>query len=324
MTNGGCEYRDGGGKNRHADRAGLARAARRLWLPVIAVLALFGAGSDCLGSETRGARVQRAVDQYMEALECRERTRRLSLFSRAEQLFRQVIEGDAEHPPVRNADLYVNMGNAALQAERIGPAIVAYRRALHMAPQHAQARQNLSYARSLLPEWVSYDDTPSLLGSLFFWRSLLTASQIHLWAAICFLLAAALVAVSIVRRQNLWRNLAILPLLAWIVLLGSLHLEPNEAASRDAVVVEESRVFAADSTSSPPRLSKPLPSGAELRMIQKRGRWSELQLPDGRTGWVLSTAVDILPDARAKSGNMRGARPRCKPPGPAPAGKNAF
>ena len=132
------------------------------------------------------------------------------------------------------------------------------------------------------------------MNSLFFWRELLTVVHIKIAAAVCFLLAAFMMAVGIVKRASLWRNVAIIPLLAWGVFVMSLCVDPHQATLRDAVITEESQVFTADSTSSPPRLSKPLPSGAELKLVDQRDRWSELQLPDGRTGWVLSHSVARL------------------------------
>ena len=91
-------------------------------------------------------------------METKDRHLRLEKFARAEQLFRQLIEGDAQQPPIHNVELYVNIGNAALQAERLGPAIAAYRRALALVPQQAQAQQNLAYARSLLPDWIRREE----------------------------------------------------------------------------------------------------------------------------------------------------------------------
>ena len=243
------------------------------------------------------ARIQLAVEQYTEAMECTDRAQRLSLFSRAEQLFRQIIDGDGDHPPISNPDLYVNLGNAALQAERFGPAIVAYRRALAMDPQDSRAHQNLSHVRSLLPKWVRYDDTHNLIDSLFFWQSLLPVAHIQVCGGICFLFAAGLVAWGVLRQQNLLRNLAVVPLIAWAVILASLFLHPDEATRFNAVVVHESLVYTADSRNSPPRLFKPLPSGAELKLIRQRDRWSELELPDGRTGWVLSAGIDTISNA---------------------------
>ncbi len=271
--------------------------ARRVTLltGIAAVMCAMGlAASPCRGEENDTVRVQSAIDQYTAAMECKDRTQRLRSFARAEQLFRQLVEGDAGEPGVHNANLYVNLGNAALQAERIGPAIVAYRYALELAPHHRQARQNLTYARTLLPDWIRLEETHGLIDSLFFWRSLLTPGQIQIYCAVCFLAAAVLVGIGIGRNQPLLRNLAIMPLLAWLAIGISLFLEPDTSALRNVVVVEESVVYAADSENSLPRLSKPLPSGAELTLVQVRDRWTEVQLPDGRTGWVLSSAIERL------------------------------
>lgn len=238
------------------------------------------------------SRVEKAVRVYAEAMECRERGERLRRFSRAEQMFRQIIDGNEPSAGIRNADLFVNLGNAALQAEHLGNAIVAYRKALRLAPQHAQARQNLAHARSLLPNWVQLDPTPSLIDSLFFWRLQLTSGQLHLFGGICFLAGAISLAVGIARKQPLWRNLALLPFLVWGVLLASEFVELDATGQHDVVVVQETPVYSADSKNSPRRLSKLLPSGAELKLIQRRERWSELALPDGRSGWVPSSAVE--------------------------------
>ncbi len=264
---------------------------------VTVLLALLASATTAMGTEDNTARVQSAIDQYTAAMECKNRTQRLQSFERAAQLFQQVIDGDATHAGVKNAELYVNLGNAALQSERIGSAIVAYRRALELAPHDAQARQNLAYARSLLPDWIRREEGHGLFDSLFFWRSLFTPGQIQICGAACFLVAALLVAIGIWRSQAIVRNLALIPLLAWLVITISLFLEPAKSATQNVVVLDESTVYTADSENSAPRLSKPLPSGAEVRLVQSRDRWTEVQLPDGRTGWVLSSAIDCLAPA---------------------------
>lgn len=275
---------------RHPVRRHVAPA----WISVSLLASVLFSRTCCEAFESPEARIQRAVEQYALAMECENRAERLSRFADAEQLFQQIIVGDEEHRPVANAALYVNLGNAALQAEHVGQAIVAYRRALNLAPQHPQARQNLAYARSLLPDWARFDNTHSLVDSLFFWRGLLTSGQIRMAGAFCFLLAAALVAWGIARKAPLGRNLALLPLVAWIVISISLLLSADPSELHQAVVVTEATVYTADSENSPPRLAKPLPDGAELKLLQQRDRWSELQLPDGRTGWVLSSALKTI------------------------------
>ena len=240
------------------------------------------------------SQVEQAIDAYTRAMEKTDRDQRLQEFARAEQLFRQVIEGDGTSAPLHNAELYVNLGNAALQADRLGPAIAAYRRALELDPQNARARQNLTYARSLLPDWAQREESLRLVDSLLFWRTMLSRGQILVLGAASFLLAALLAAVGIARRQVYVRNLAILPLLAWLLLSVSLRANDDGDAQRNAVLIAEANVYTADSENSAPRLAKPLPSGVEVALLQQRERWAEVRLPDGRTGWVLSSTLDRL------------------------------
>jgi tetratricopeptide (TPR) repeat protein len=247
-----------------------------------------GWAADAAGS------LQSAIEAYEAAMETVSRSERLELFARSEQLFRQVVEGDDTHPPRRNAALYVNLGNAALQAERIGPAIAAYRRALLLDPQHAQARQNLAYARSLVPDWIRYDQPDRLIDSLFFWRAMAPRGTLTLLSACCLLAAALLWGVGLVRRQPLLRNFSAVPLLLWCVLEISLLLSPDNGSQPNAVVRVETTVYTADSENAAPRLSRPLPNGAEVVLLIERDQWSEIRLPDGRTGWVFASALEPL------------------------------
>ena len=81
----------------------------------------------------------RALEQYAHALDLADRDQRLEAFHRAEMLFARAATEGAATP-----ELYANIGNAALQAERLGPAVLAYRRALRADPDHARALQNLN------------------------------------------------------------------------------------------------------------------------------------------------------------------------------------
>ncbi len=271
---------------------------RNGWLAACLAIVLGGTGvapvPAAAGLVEPAASVQRAIDEYAAAMETQDRYARRERFARAEQLFRQTIEGGAGRSGVHNAALYVNLGNAALQAEHLGPAIAAYRRALALDPQHGQARQNLDYARTLLPEWARHAEASHLIDSLFFWRTLVPPGRLLVFGAGCFLVAAALAAAGYARRRPLVRNSAVIPLLAWLVLNMSLLVGNDRNGGCDIVVVTEATVYAADSENSAPRLARPLPSGTELSLMGQRAQWSEIRLPDGRSGWVLTSAVDRL------------------------------
>ncbi len=238
-----------------------------------------------------------AVQEYRAALDSSDLDVRLERFRRAELLFARLAEGDPDDPSdgIRNADLYVNLGNAAMGAKHLGPAILAYRRALLLDPDHHRARQNLAHARTLLPDWVPRPEEGGLLDTFFAWTGRLSPAELQTLAGLAFLLTAALVAVSIRWRQPLLRNLAILPGLAWLVLLAALVFLIVEARHNDAVVtLPEVVARSADSAGASPRFPQPLPGGAEVQVLETRDQWSLVRLSDGRDAWLPQSALQMV------------------------------
>ena len=119
------------------------RLALRGVATLVAVAALQAVGVTGARAEEVAARelLTRALDTYAIALDTEERDQRLEAFHRAEMLFGRVVARGAESP-----ELYTNLGNAALQADRLGPAVLAYRRALLGDPDHPRALQNMPAA----------------------------------------------------------------------------------------------------------------------------------------------------------------------------------
>ncbi len=269
------------------------RARRTLLALALLAIALPAAGDD-------GLLAQQAIDAYTRGLDAEDRELRLESFRRAERLFAKLAADGA-----RSAALYTNLGNAALQAERLGPAVLAYRRALRVDPGSARAQQNLEHARAQLPGWVPRPEPAGPLDSFFFWHRSVPRSQRVLAGAVSFALAALLVAAGIRWRQSTLRNAAVLPGLAWIALLASLALDPAARALDEAVLTADEAVArAADSALAPSAFPQPLPGGVELRILEDRTPWLRVRLANGRDVWLHGASVTRVAD---------GARPR-KPP----------
>ena len=231
--------------------------------------------------------VEEGVETYTRALHTEQRDARLAAFHRAEQLFARIVEGG-----VRNPDLYTNLGNAALQAERLGSAVLAYRRALALDPDQPRALQNLQHARALLPDWVPRPESAGLLDTFFFWHRTLLRTTRNGAAAVSFALAALLVAASIRLGQSALRNAAILPGLAWVALLASVLLDPVEGRRHEAVIVgEETAARSADSPLAPATFPDPLPGGVEVTILEERPPWARVRLANGRDAWVTEASV---------------------------------
>ena len=229
----------------------------------------------------------RAIDAYASALDTEDRDRRLETFHRAEMLFERVVASGGESP-----ELYTNLGNAALQAERLGPAVLAYRRALLVDPNYARARQNLTHARGLQPDWVPRPEQAGVLDSFFFWHRTIPRGERAFAAALCFAVAALALSIGIRLGQSGWRNAAWLPGLAWVALASSVWLDPGSGSGGAAVITAPEVVArSADSALSPAAFPQPLPGGVEVSVLERRSPWLRVRMAGGRDAWINESSV---------------------------------
>lgn len=237
--------------------------------------------------------LEQAIAEYSAAVELTDRDLSIAAFTRAEQLFAQVAQEQLSKTGSTNAELLINQGNAALQAEHIGRAIVAYRQSLEQEPGNQQAQQNLQAARNAVPESFRNTETFRFVDTLFFWKSLASRQELWAWAGLSFLFACILLALGILRRIVWLRTLAIVPAIAWLVIVASNVFDGRYARSDAVVTVDEAWLYSADSENSALRLSDPLPDGTELSLLENRGRWCEVEVA-ARTGWVRTSSLHLL------------------------------
>ncbi len=234
----------------------------------------------------REARLKEALGDYARALTESSRDERLAGFSRAERGFASLAADG-----VATAALWTNLGNAALQAQHPGQAVLAYHRALRLEPGGTAARQNLIHARTRLPSWVPRPDEASGVDALLSFRQVgaETRSQI---GAICFVAMAACIALAVRRREGAWRGLAVLTGLAWAIVIASLVYGGVAREDHLAVLVaDEVHARSADSSLAPLALPDPLPAGVEVDLLEERAEWSRVRLANGRDVWVRSSSV---------------------------------
>ena len=230
--------------------------------------------------------LDQALIEYAQALQEPDRDVRLAAFARAEYGFASVIEGGAE-----NAALYTNLGNAALQAEHIGQAVLAYHRALRLDPDAKAARQNLVHLRTLLPGWVPRPTSSAELQPLYFYRRFSPANRSHI-AAACFAVAAASLAISVRRREGAWRGAALMSGVAWALIMASIVFDSAEGNTELAVITaDESLARSADSRLAALAYPDPLPGGVEVDILEERAEWTRVRLPNGRDVWVRGSNV---------------------------------
>ncbi len=259
---------------------------------VLVIAMLFGA-LVCRAEEQpdHEARFARAVEDYSRALEEEDRDARLAGFARAEQGFASLVEDGIE-----TAALHTNLGNAALQAQHPGRAVLAYHRALRLDPGAATPSQNLAHIRARLPSWVPRPDAAESAGPIGFYRRFSTGDR-SLAASLAFALGCGCLLLSLRRREGAWRGLAILAAIVWLALVASVVVAARDRVDRLAVITTaETDARSADSMLSPLALPDPLPAGVEVRLLEERPDWVRVRLANGRDVWVRASAVTTVAD----------------------------
>lgn len=232
--------------------------------------------------------LEQALDAYRAAQDATSPAGRSAAFARAERLFLTAAAAE----PSAGAELWTNVGTCALQAEHLGTAILAYRRALALDPDHRHAQQNLTHARTLLPTWVPRPESSGFLDSFLAYEQSLAPGERSGAAAAAFLVGALMLGGAIATASGALRLFTVFPMLVWGLLVASHALA---GADRSGVLVAADTVArAADSRNAPARFSEPLPAGTEVTIAQVRGDWTRIVLADGRDAWANSAAVEAV------------------------------
>jgi hypothetical protein len=259
---------------------------------IASVVTLVALGLTLLAPAVRAQedpRLGGALSAYASALDERERDARLAGFADAERGFSAAIEAGAH-----NAALYTNLGNAALQAEHPGRAVLAYQRALYLDADSARALQNLEHVRTTLPPWVPTPEPEGAFDSFFLYRSLARDTR-SLGGAIAFAIAGLCMALAIRTGQGAWRGIAALCAVAWLGLTGSVWFDAQaQEKPLGVIVVGEALARSADSALAALAFPEPLPGGTEVRVLEVRPPWTRVRLSNGRDAWVSESSVETV------------------------------
>lgn len=197
---------------------------------------------------------------------------------------------------VENGKLYYNLGNIWYQRGDLGRSILNYRRAEQYIPNNVNLRQNLSFVRQQRKDAFAPAERQKVLSTIFFWHYDL-ASGTRLWLfALTFTAFWGLAAVRLYWRRGVLNGmLAAFGLLA-AVLFVSLTVEAWHVRIHPAGVIIAAETVArkGDGETYQPSFAEPLHAGTEFTMLEDRGAWVQVALPDDRTCWLSRADVGLV------------------------------
>ena len=200
---------------------------------------------------------------------------------------------------LESAALWCNLGDAYYRTNDISKAILCYERALKVDPSYEDARFNLDFLNAQIQDRI--DPVPELILKTWM-RKVSHMLDSNAWA-VCFLVLFALTLAMVLlfllapglagRRVGFFT--AVVSLLLAIAALSFSLWQKNEYMKADKAIVMRpvSSVKSSPSYESAKDLFV-LHEGTKVRIIDTVGLWNNIELADGRQGWIPSSDIEKI------------------------------
>lgn len=237
------------------------------------------------------------------------------LLSQANETFQQANQSDTTNAPeiyikaaklyekaasfgeIENAKLYYNIGNCYLLANDLGKAIYNYKKAVKLDPSDPLLQRNLAVARSKRIDKIDAEIEHKVLTVLCFWHYdflLKTRFYVAVFALSAFLLLLTI---------KIWKPflagftaISVCLVFIFVLFAGSVTIEMIRSKTNRQGVIVAAEVVArqGDSQRYEPSFDKPLHSGTEFELIEKRTGWLRVRLADGSKVWLPDSACLLI------------------------------
>lgn len=211
-------------------------------------------------------------------------------FEGAVRLYEGLLSGSG----MRAVDIWYNLGNAYFKLHNYGRAIASYRRALRLAPRDQDIIANLNYVREMTRDKIDQPKSTELLHEIFLFHYSVNQAESEIFF-LCFYLAATVFAtVCLFRKSRFLRWLTYAVLVLALLFGGSTLLRWYGTANADEAVVVVAETDVHTGPGGNYMVSFNLHDGAELKVHKQETGWFQVELPDGRRGWLRGSHIEVV------------------------------
>lgn len=259
-----------------------------------ALIVLFGASlvrADAIPADRQPQALKDALNQFDSAVG----KLRSSPESAAKEL-RQAAAGfqSLVDSGLRNQALEFNLGNTWFRLGDVGRSILHYRRAERLSPRDPSVAANLAHARGRVEPAITPGGSEQLIGRLLFWHYTTSAGFRFLCAALGSLLGWGMFAAWL-----RWRGGPLLAVAGLFIVFGfangtSVYYQIHEDANHPQAVIltGPQTLRTGRGEGYEPAIKQTLGPGIEVRILNERADWVEVELRDGHAGWLPLTAIE--------------------------------
>lgn len=197
-----------------------------------------------------------------------------------------------------SAAIYFNLANAHYKLNNIAPSVYYYEKALQLAPNDTDIKNNLSFAKNMTIDAI---DTLPETGFTKLGKKITHAFTFDGWAKLAVAFVFLFVTLFLMYHfaySTIKKRLAFIASnLCLLLMLITLALAFNKYAldkkDKPAIVfAQESKVKSEPNTRS--EESFRLHEGTKVQVLDTVKNWKKIKLTDGKTGWVLANDIKSL------------------------------
>lgn len=200
---------------------------------------------------------------------------------------------------MESAALYCNLGNAYYKDGNIPYAILYYERALKLDPSYSDARFNLELLNAGIQDRI--DPVPELI--LKTWLDKICyMTDSDTWASLFILFFAVFLGLMILflmggsvgaRRAGFFTGIAVF-IMAASSLSFSLSQRKDYMRADEAVIIRPVTSVKSSPSGESSKDLFILHEGTKVKLIDQVGSWNNIELADGRQGWIPASDIELI------------------------------
>jgi tetratricopeptide (TPR) repeat protein len=197
-----------------------------------------------------------------------------------------------------SADLFYNIGNAYFKQNILSKAILYYERAMKLRPGDADIAHNLALANAMTVDKI--EAVPEFF--VFTWiKNIRSNADTDTWAwlsIILFALCLLLFGLFLFARNIALRKFSFF--LSILILLGSInssifaYYQKKELHDTSAAIITPPVITVKSSPDASGKDLFILHEGTKVTILETLGEWQCIRLADGKQGWILKFAAEII------------------------------
>lgn len=214
-------------------------------------------------------------------------------YQQAINAWMQVLD-NGEH----SAELYFNLGNAQYKLNHIGPSVYYYEKALQLAPNDADIKNNLAFAENARID--SIEPLPETFFSKWY-SSIAEIFTFNGWAILAVVFSMLFVGLFLFYyfafTEKRKRLLFASSMFAGLFLLASLtmaFLTYGDYTKEQPAIIFASEIEVKTEPSMGSNVAFILHEGTKVQISAQDGNWYRISLADGKDGWIPASDLKQL------------------------------